>query len=250
MIFIYCYPLLPARATPRVSFRATTVLKGYSRGAAVGRLGFGAMKNCTYKARCNHKSCRVPDLANSGYYITALRRCRHMAAEPAVAAGAASGANGGTEAKGDDAGVQSLRSSPLPPPFQQREPAASISPLARSSTGSPLERDVPLSQTVQPADSSTSKGAARPPGRLARACSRQKLDISSVSTKSKPSGEDPEATFQVCATRWLRCSCFTCSRVFPATVAAASLSRLPTASLLPLCHGSCPQCAAPPPRPV
>ena len=74
MIFIYCYPLLPARATPRVSFRATTVLKGYSRGAAVGRLGFGAMKNCTYKARCNHKSCRVPDLANSGYCraITAL----------------------------------------------------------------------------------------------------------------------------------------------------------------------------------
>jgi len=68
VIFIYCYPLLPARATPRVSFRATTVLKGYSRGAAVGRLGFGAMKNCTYKARCNHKSCRVPDLANSGYY--------------------------------------------------------------------------------------------------------------------------------------------------------------------------------------
>ena len=131
--------------------------------------------------------------------ITALRRCRRMAAEPAVAAGAASGANGGTEAKGDDAGVQSLRSSPLPPPFQQREPAASISPLARSSTGSPLERDVPLSQTVQPADSSTSKGAARPPGRLARACSRQKLDISSVSTKRKPSGEDPEATFQVCA---------------------------------------------------
>ena len=149
-------------------------------------------------ARCNHKSCRVPDLTGSGYCraITALRRCRHMAAEPAVAAGAASGANGGTEAKGDDAGVQSLRSSPLPPPSQQ--PAAPISPLVRSSTGSPLERDVPLSQTVQPADSSTSKGATKP-GRLARACSKSKLDISSVSTKRKPSGEDPEATFQVCA---------------------------------------------------
>ena len=177
-----------------------TVRVQYSRGAAVARLGLGAIEELYIERGCNHKSCRALEPHRLGLLqpITALRRCRRMAAEPAVAAGAASGANGGTEAKGDDAGVQSLRSSPLPPPFQQREPAASISPLARSSTGSPLERDVPLSQTVQPADSSTSKGATKP-GRLARACSKQKLDISSVSSKRKPSGEDPEATFQVCA---------------------------------------------------
>ena len=162
-----------------------------------------------------------------------------MAAEPAAAAGAASEANGGMEAKGDDAGVQSPRSSQLPPPSQQ--PAASDGPMLRSSTGSPLERDVPLSQTVQPADSSTSKGAAKP-GRLARACSAKRLDISSVSQKAtsrrKPSGEDPEATFQVRANSMAARQLFSCFRVFPATVAAACLSRLPTASLLPLCHGS------------
>ena len=175
--------------------------------------------------------------------ITALRRCRDMAAEPAVAvaAGAASEANGGTEAKGD-AGVQSYRSSPLLPSSQH--PAASISPLVRSSTGSPLERDVPLSQKVQPADSSTSKGATKP-GKLTRACSAKNLDVSSLSSRRKPSGENPEATFQVCANSMAAKQLFSCSRVFPATVAAASLSRLPTASLLPLCHGTCPQCAAP-----
>lgn len=160
-----------------------------------------------------------------------------MAAEPASAAGAASEANGGMDAKGDDAGVQSPRSSQLPPPSQQPFDG----PMVRSSTGSPLERDVPLSQTVQPTDSSTSKGAAKP-GRLARACSAKRLDISSVSQKAtsrrKPSGEDPEATFQVRANSMAARQLFSCFRVFPATVAAACLSRLPTASLLPLCHGS------------
>ena len=110
-----------------------------------------------------------------------------MGAVRSVAAGAAS------EAKGDHAGVQSPRSSSLSPPSEpspSQQPAAPDGPMAGRSTASPLEREVPLSQSGGCSGSSTSKGATIP-GRLTRACSAKKLDTST--------GEMPEATFQVCA---------------------------------------------------
>ena len=151
-----------------------------------------------------------------------------MSAEAALAAAAAS--------EGDHAGVQSPRSSSLSPPSDpSQQPAASDGQMVRRSTAS---REVSLSQSGGCTGSSTSKGATMP-GRLIRACAAKKQDTST--------GEMPEATLQVCANSMAARQLFSCYRAFTATIAAASLSLscLPTASLLPLYHGSWPQCAAP-----
>ena len=66
--------LLPGRtpcasyttSTKGVSLQGPTVLSGYSRGAAVARLGFGAIEELYIDRGCNHKSCRAPDLTGSG----------------------------------------------------------------------------------------------------------------------------------------------------------------------------------------
>jgi len=143
-----------------------------------------------------------------------------MSAEAALAAAAAS--------EGDHAGVQSPRSSSLSSPSDPSQQPAAFGQMVQRS------REVSLSQSGGCTGSSTSKGATMPG---TRACSAKKLDTST--------GEMPVATFQVRANSMAARQLFSCSRAFPATIAAASLSCLPAASFLPLCHGSWPQCAAP-----